>query len=156
MAAMLCLLLCFGATVTSAAEPASDRGTVLNPVQLQPFDQLSATHDRPLFSPTRRPPPPPPAPVMSRSEPPPPPPPPSVVVLAILVDDGDGRATIRSADKVVRVRTGDDVSGWKVERIESRRLVLALGERTVDFKLFSNRPNSAKVKAADATAAQRR
>lgn len=72
------------------------------------------------------------------------------------MEDGDGRAAIRAADKVVRVRTGDDVSGWKVERIEPRRLVLALGERMVDFKLFNAAPNGAKLKAADAAAAQRR
>jgi general secretion pathway protein N len=149
-------VLCLSASTTRAAEQVSDAATVDNPVKLQPFDQLSATHERPLFSPTRRPPPPPPAAVASRSEPPPPPPPPTVVVLGIVMEDGDGRAAIRAADKVVRVRTGDDVSGWKVERIEPRRLVLALGERMVDFKLFSAAPNGAKVKAADAAAAQRR
>ncbi len=111
---------------------------VNNPVELQPLDQLSATLARPLFAPTRRPPPKPVAVVARPEPPPPPPPPPSVVLLGIVSEDGDGRAAIKqSGDKVMRVRAGDDVGGWKVDRIEPRRLVLTLGERSVDFALFA-------------------
>lgn len=133
-------VLCLCASLARAAEPAA-AAAFINPVEVQALNELSATHDRPLFSPTRRPPSKPVA-VVSRPEPPPPPPsPPSVVVLGIVSEGGDGRAAIRSGDKgsgdkVVRVRTGDDVGGWKVERVEPRRLVLTLGERSVDFALF--------------------
>jgi hypothetical protein len=54
---------------------------------------LSATIDKPLFSPARRPPAKPVAPV-ARQEAPPPPPPPSVVVLGIVSENGDGRAQL--------------------------------------------------------------
>lgn len=132
--------LCLCALFARAAELAAGGEVVVNnPVEVQPLQQLSATIDKPLFSPARRPPAKPVAPV-ARQEAPPPPPPPSVVVLGIVSENGDGRAAIRAAskgDKVMRVRTGDDVSGWKVERIEPRRLVLKQGERSVDFALFT-------------------
>lgn len=54
----------------------------------------------------------------------------------------------------MRVRIGDDVGGWKVDRIEPRRLVLTLGERTVDFSLFSAAAKA--VKPADPVLAERR
>ena len=41
-----------------------------SPLAAQALDRLSATRERPLFSPTRRPPPPPPA-VVAAPEPPP-------------------------------------------------------------------------------------
>ncbi len=47
--------------------------------------------------------------------------------------------------------TGDDVSGWKVERVEPRRLVLTQGERSVDFALFDGARKGGKgCKAAGA------
>ncbi|WP_244066665.1 hypothetical protein [Bradyrhizobium sp. Ce-3] len=120
---------------------------VNNPVELQPLEQLSTTRDKPLFSPARRQPAKPVVPVARQEPPPPPAPPPSVVVLGIVSENGDGQAAIRAAgkgDKVVRVRTGDDVGGWKVERIEPRRLVLKQGERTVDFALFTTAAKPSK------------
>lgn len=138
----LCASLARAAEVSAAGEVVVD-----NPVELQPLQQLSATRDKPLFSVTRRPPAKPVAPVARQEPPPPPPPPPSVVVLGIVSENGDGHAAIRAAskgDKVLRVRTGDDVSGWKVERIEPRRLVLKQGERSVDFALFTGAAKPAK------------
>ncbi|MDI4235723.1 MULTISPECIES: hypothetical protein [unclassified Bradyrhizobium] len=144
----MAVALCLCASLTRAAEPpASGDVAVSNPVELQPLPELGATRDKPLFSPTRRPPPKPVAPVARQEPPPPPPPPPSVVVLGIVSENGDGRAAIRAGgtgDKVTRVRTGDDVSGWKVERIEPRRLVLTQGERAVDFALFGGGAKSVK------------
>jgi hypothetical protein len=146
-------------SLARAADPTSRADNVANPLELQPLDQLSVTHERPLFSPTRRPPAKPVAPVVSRSEPPPPPPspPPSVVVLGIVSEDGDGRAAIRTGDKtagnkVMRGRVGDAVAGWTVERIEPRRLFLTSGDRSVDFALFG--PKAAK--SADSAVSERR
>lgn len=144
-----------GASFACAADAVGE-AVVGNPVERQPIGQLSATVERPLFSPTRRPPAKPVA-VVNRPEPPPTPaPPPSVVLLGIVREGGDGRAAIRqSGDKVVRVRMGDDVEGWKVERIEPRRLVLTLGERSVDFAMFNG--GAAKgARSAVAKAVERR
>jgi hypothetical protein len=151
------LYLCV--SLAHAANPTAGGDAIVNPVELQSFDQLSATRDRPLFSPTRQPPPKPVAAAVVSHPEPPPPPPPSVVVLGIVSEDGDGRAAIRSGDKhsgdkVERVRIGDDVGGWKVDRIEPRRLVLMQGERSVDFSLFGGAAKAAK--SSDATAPERR
>ncbi|WP_152535558.1 hypothetical protein [Bradyrhizobium sp. Ai1a-2] len=144
----IALVLCLCASLARAAEsPANGDVAVSNPVELQPLPELAVTRDKPLFSPTRRPPPKPVAPVARQEPPPPPPPPPSVVVLGIISENGDGRAAIRAGgngDKVTRVRAGDDVRGWKVERIEPRRLVLTQGERSVDFALFTGAAKAAK------------
>src|SRR5215475_6218986 len=149
------LLLCVGGLTALIRPAASGEVTISNPVERQPLQELTATRERPLFSSTRRPPPKVVAPVARQEPPPPPPPPPSVVVLGIMSENGEARAAIRSADKrpadkVSRVRMGDDVGGWKVERIEPRRLVLTQGDRSVDFVLFAAADKGAK--SADVSA----
>lgn len=144
----IAVVFCLGAAFSGVAESsANDDVAVSNPVELQPLRELAVTRDKPLFSPTRQPPPKPVAPVARQEPPAPPPPPPSVVVLGIVSENGNGRAAIRAggaSDKVTRVRTGDDVGGWTVERIEPRRLVLTQGERSVDFALFGGSAKSVK------------
>jgi hypothetical protein len=119
------------APVESSAAPAS-------PLAGEPLDRLSATRERPLFSPTRRPPPPPP-PVVINAEPPPPPPPPTVALFGVVMDGDEARAIIRTgpAAGVIRVRVGDDIGGWKVAQIDGRRLVLVLDDRTATFTMFA-------------------
>jgi hypothetical protein len=115
-------------------------GALANPLQVQSLDRLSATRDRPLFSPSRRPVPPPPPPIERVPEAAPPPPPPNIAVLGIVVDGEGARAMVRSGMKmkVERVQIGDDVGGWKVSEIEGRRLVLVLDGRSATFNLFSD------------------
>jgi hypothetical protein len=110
-----------------------------NPVATQPLDRLSATRERPLFSPTRRPPAPPPPPVVQRPAPVLPPAAPSVDLFGIVRDEEGARAVVRvgPGNKILRVRVGDDIGGWKVSQIEGRKLVLSLGERSTTFTLFS-------------------
>jgi hypothetical protein len=108
-----------------------------NPLAAHTLDRLSATRERPLFSPTRRPPPPPP---VTRVEPPPPappPPPPNVVLIGVVMDSEETRAVVRATDKILRLQIGDDVGGWKVAQIDSRKLVLSLDDRFATFLLFS-------------------
>jgi hypothetical protein len=121
------------------------------PLASQPLESLSATRERPLFSPTRRAPPPPPAVVQGPPPPPPPPPPPNVALFGIVMDGENARAIIRAnpSDKVTRVGIGDDVGGWKVAQIEGRKLVLMLDGRLATFVMFTSknaksaRPDSA-------------
>lgn len=136
-------------------------GTSSNPLQAQSLDRLSATRDRPLFSPTRRPVPPPPPPVEREPEVAAPSPPPSVTVVGIVIDGEGARAIVRSGmgTKLDRVQIGDDVGGWKVSQIEARRLVLSLDGRLATFTLFSdergNRPpddSGSKVQAGPQSA----
>jgi hypothetical protein len=139
------------AAATIAATPAmaidaERQAAPVSPLIARPLEQLSATRNRPLFSPTRRPPAPPP---IVAAEPPAPTPPPEVALLGIVMDGEEARAVIRTGPtaKVMRVRIGDEVGGWKVGQIESQRLVLVLDGRTATFAIFTstniNRPANA-------------
>ncbi len=115
----------------------SEGGAVLpSPLAAQPLDRLSATRERPLFSPTRRPPPPPPPVVVA---PEPPPPPPDVALFGIVMDGDEAHAVVRAgpAAKIMNVRVGDDIGGWKVAQIEGRQLVLSLDDRIAKFMMFT-------------------
>ena len=98
-------------------------------------DRLSATRERPLFSPSRRQPPPP-----ARLQVLPPPPP-----RRRRERDsgrrghghsGQGYRPVAPQNEIRRVRIGDDVGGWKVAQIEGRRLVLSLDSRLAIFTMF--------------------
>jgi len=130
-------LFAAGADAQTEVRPA---GVLANPLQAQSLDRLSATRDRPLFSPTRRPVPPPPPPVVRAPEVVPPPPPPNVTVVGIVLDGEGARAIVRAGmgRKFERVQIGDDIGGWKVSQIEGRRLVLSLDDRHATFTLFSD------------------
>jgi hypothetical protein len=114
-----------------------------SPLAGHPLDHLSATRERPLFSPSRRPPAPPPAAIIS--PPPPPAPPPNVTLFGIVMDAEEARAIVRAGPKneMRRVRIGDDIGGWKVTQIEGRRLVLSLDSRMATFTMFSGHGNPA-------------
>jgi hypothetical protein len=121
------------------AEGGQGGAALPSPLAAQPLDRLSATRERPLFSPTRRPPPPPPPVVSAPEPPPPPPPPPNVALFGIVMDGDEAHAVVRTgpADKIMRVRVGDEIGGWKVAEIEGRRLVLSLDDRTATFMMFA-------------------
>jgi general secretion pathway protein N len=128
-----------------------------NPVTQVPLDRLSATRDRPLFSPSRQPTfPKPPAPAMPRIALAPPPQPvqsPSVALFGIIVDAQGARALIGTgaADPIVGVRRGDDVNGWKVTAITKQSLVLSRADLSATFMLFS--PENANRTAGSLSAA---
>ena len=114
-------------------------GVLPSPLAAQPLDRLSATRERPLFSPTRRPPPRPPPVVVAPEPPPPPPPPPDVALFGIVMDGDEVHAVVRAgpAAKITRVRVGDDIGGWKVAQIDGRRLILSLDDRIATFMMFA-------------------
>lgn len=133
-----CLLLQASALAADAPAPSDPSATLANPLAAWPIDRLSATRERPLFAPTRRPPPPPPPPPLVREVAAPPKPPPSLTVLGIVTEADGARAMVRTqaSDRVVRARIGDDVAGWTVTQIEARRVVLTLDDRSVSYALF--------------------
>jgi general secretion pathway protein N len=137
------LLLHTGALAADAGTPPeTPSGVALaNPLAIWTLDRLSATRERPLFAPTRRPPPPPPpAPVVQQVEAPPVPPP-SLVLLGIVTEVDGARAMVRTqgSNKVVRARLGDEIGGWKVTQIEARRLVLSHDDRSFGYTLFERK-----------------
>jgi hypothetical protein len=127
----------------SGQAPPDSFAVLSNPIVAQSIDSLSATRERPLFSPTRRPPAAAAAaaaPIVRRAAAAPPPSPPGVVLLGVVIGADAARAFVRSEppDKTLRVAIGDDIGGWKVSQIERRELVLSLGERSATFKIFDS------------------
>jgi hypothetical protein len=110
-----------------------------NPLAAQSLDRMSATRERPIFSPSRRPPAPPPQPIVRLPSLPPPPAPPSLTLFGIVLEADEARALIRVAPKndILRLRIGEEIDGWKVSQIERRRLVLSHDDRSATFTLFS-------------------
>ena len=134
----------------------AEGGVLPSPLAAQPLDRLSATRERPLFSPTRRPPPRPPPVVVAPEPPPPPPPPPDVALFGIVMDGDEVHAVVRAgpAAKITRVRVGDDIGGWKVAQIDGRRLILSLDDRIATFLMFAgNSANGAPRTGPEAPAA---
>jgi type II secretory pathway component PulC len=122
-----------------APAPAQDSSnvTLSNPLAAQFLERLSATVDRPLFSPTRRP---PPGPVAQAPEPPVPPrPPPNLVLSGIVMDGERALAVVRvgAQKKILHAQIGDNIDGWTVSQIEGRKLVLSLDGRFATFTLFN-------------------
>jgi hypothetical protein len=132
-------ILGYGAVFAQQSELSS--AALANPVAAQSLDELSATLNRPLFSPGRRPPaPPPPPPVVQTTAPPAPPPSrPDLMLLGVVMDGEGARAVIRTGGnkKILRAQIGDDIDGWKVSQIEGRKVVLSLDGRFATFTLFS-------------------
>ncbi|HEY2757484.1 MAG TPA: hypothetical protein VGJ01_17280 [Pseudolabrys sp.] len=136
LAALLGLTSAHAEAAKQADRPSS--AALKNPLAVHSFSELSATRDRPLFSPTRRPPPPPPE--AAEAEPAPPAPPPAVLFTGVIMDTKGALAIVR-ADASARpmyVHVGDVVAGWKVGQIERRKLTLALDGRSASFTLFNH------------------
>jgi len=110
------------------------------------LEDLSATRDRPLFSPSRRPrvnnvavalppPPPPPQPAALPS------PPPNLTFFGTFESPTEVGAAvlIPPNDKPVIVRHGTYVGGWRVVDINRHRLTLALEDRKTVFTIFNTK-----------------
>jgi general secretion pathway protein N len=124
-------------TVPAAVEPARDPGAttgatsnapVGNPLWAVPLSALSATGDRPIFSPSRRPPAPP---AIAAPPPAPRPPPPPVaqeadrpaLVLVGTAVGGSRRLGVfleEATKKLVRLEPGNGHDGWSLLRVERR------------------------------------
>jgi type II secretory pathway component PulC len=137
MAALLGLCALVLSAEPARVETASPAG-VINPLAAPSLDRLSATRERPLFTPSRRaaPPPPPvasPAPIESVAALP------QIALVGVVISVQGPRAVINdmALNKIVRVRIGDEIDGWIVRQIEERLLVLSRDGRSTSYKLFS-------------------
>jgi general secretion pathway protein N len=145
LAALLGALLPFAMGGSAAAQQAT-----ANPLAAQTLEGLAATRERPLFSAQRRPPTPPRFAAAPPPPPPPPPQPPQVALYGIVAEAGGARAMVRAnGDKIIGVRIGDDIGGWKVTKIERRQIELSLADRAVSFAMFSANSAIAANPAAD-------
>jgi hypothetical protein len=139
VAVLAALLRLTSAHAEAARQAGGPSGAALkNPLAVHSFSELSATRDRPLFSPTRRPPPPPP--VAEAETAPPPAPPPAVLFSGVIMDTKGALAIIRAdaSARAMYVHVGDVVAGWKVGQIERRKLTLSLDGRSASFTLFDH------------------
>jgi hypothetical protein len=134
------LLLCWttAALGADAPAPAQDLNgvTLPNPLAAQSMERLSATVDRPLFSPSRRGAPTPP--VGRDPEPRVPPPPPNLVLSGVVMDGESARVVVLvgAEKRILRAQIGDEIGGWTVSQIEGRKLVLSLDGRFATFTLL--------------------
>jgi hypothetical protein len=134
-----CILLgapAFGDAAPGAAEPAvqGDQAPGGNPLWGIPINQLSATRDRPIFSPSRRPPPPaivdPPVaaarPVMRK---PAEPERPQLSLLGTIVngDDGFGIFIDQATRASLRIRIGETYQGWTLSLLHPGSVTLVNG-----------------------------
>lgn len=107
-----------------------------NPLPVGSLADLTASRERPLFSPGRRPPAPPA--VADAEQIQAPPEPPALLFFGVVTDQNGARAIVRSdaSGPVKSIRVGEDVSGWTVETIEPRHLTLTREGRSAAFALF--------------------
>jgi general secretion pathway protein N len=117
----------------SAAAPAG------NPLWAVPLSALTATRDRPLFAPTRRP--PPAAVPYVRAPPPPPPPvveagPPRLTLLGTVINDREKIAVFQDdANQIIRIRLGEQHAGWVLRSVQGRSVTLEGNNREATFSL---------------------
>ena len=127
--------------------------TVGNPLWAIPVRLMSATRDRPLFSPSRRP--PPPAMVAAPPSPPPPKPTlpsqPQLSLLGTVVGADHGIAVFvdQTTKDIVRLGIGEGHDGWTLQAVQERSATLERDRRDVTLALPSSKP------AAQATASVR-
>lgn len=107
-----------------------------NPLWAIPLSSLSFTRDRPIFSPSRRPPQPAVLPV-AVTRPPPPPPPAAperfqLQLVGTLASDTDQIALLvdPSTRNVVKLKVGEEYTGWILRSVQSRLITIQKGTQT--------------------------
>lgn len=124
------------AAKSSAAAPAaSEQPSIGNPLWAIPLQQLSATRDRPLFSPSRRPAVTAiarPAPVAVAAQPAKPPEPkPQFLLLGVVAAENPSEAVglfMNATEKVViRLKMGENYKGWTLRAVRPRQATLVNG-----------------------------
>jgi hypothetical protein len=121
-----------------------------NPLWTIPLSSLSATRERPVFSPSRRAPPPAVAtapPVPRAAAPPPKPkeperPPLTVVGTVSSATEGMGIFLDQTTNNIIRLRIGENHTGWVLRSIRGREANFEKDQRTATLALPS--PSSAQ------------
>ena len=100
------------------------------------LEDFSAWRERPLFAPGRRPPYVAPAPVVAASVAPVSAPP-QLALVGVLYNGVANIALLRRASdlKPAAYRLGDEIDGWRITAIESRRVTLARQDRDITLEM---------------------
>jgi hypothetical protein len=125
------------------AKPTEAPTVAANPLWAIPLSALTATRNRPLFTPSRRP----PAPVIasvSVAAPRPPPPPapvvpqrPNLTLVGTVAGDNEGVAVFidTTSQDTVRLRTGEGHMGWILQSVERSTATLQKDQQTETLAL---------------------
>jgi general secretion pathway protein N len=146
-----------GGVKTAPDGPAKDRSAADNiptgnPLWAIPLKQLSATRDRPIFTPSRRP--PPPAVVAPYIAPVPPPPvtwsepetpPLTLVGMVVSEHDGIGVFVEQNTQNIVRLRMGESYTGWILRHLEGREATLEKDRQTAVLAMPAAGSEGAKI-----------
>jgi general secretion pathway protein N len=116
--------------VAPSTGPAPERALSANPLWAIPLAQLSATRERPIFSPSRRPPPAAvaaeptiaKAPTVRKKEPEAPP----LALVGTIASDEEGFGIFldQSTKVALRLKVGEDYQGWKLRVIRGREVTM--------------------------------
>jgi hypothetical protein len=122
--------------------PVTEGPLSANPLWAIPLKRLSATRDRPIFSPSRRPAPPVIASEPASAPPAPPPrkkevePPPLSLVGTIASDEESFGIFLDHATKeALRLKVGEDYQGWKLRDIHGRQVTMEKGQQAAVLTL---------------------
>jgi general secretion pathway protein N len=119
------------------AEPLGGPARRGNPLWEVPFEILSGTRERPVFSPSRRP---PPVVVTEAAVAKPPPPKPAqeerpLQLSLVGTVSGDGRRfgifVDQTSKAALRLRTGEEYQGWRLRSVQGREATFARDEQTI-------------------------
>jgi hypothetical protein len=102
------------------------------------LDDLSATRERPLFAPARRPPPPPFQPQAANPEDHPPEAP-AMVLMGIIVKESETLVLLRNpaTSETTTVRSGDSFGPWRVWAQNDHSAILSNGTKQIALELFA-------------------
>lgn len=128
--------------------PAPERVQSANPLWAIPLAQLSATRERPIFSPSRRPPPSAvaaepvivKAPVVRKKEPEAP----QLVLVGTIASEEEGFGIFldQSTKGALRLKLGEDYQGWKLQAIRGREVTMEKDQQAAVLTL--PRPGAAQ------------
>jgi general secretion pathway protein N len=121
-----------------APPPAEPGG---NPLWAIPLSTLTATRDRPLFTPSRRPAAPAVAAIPAAAPAPPPTTPeeerPPLILVGAIASETEGFAVFldQTSNQVVRLRIGQDHNGWVLRTVKGREVTLQKDKREATLTL---------------------
>jgi general secretion pathway protein N len=130
--------------MSPGAAPRIDRSDPSgNPLWAIPLSALTATRERPLFLPSRRAPAPAIANAPVAAAPPPPPPAapveeqPPLILVGAIASETEGYAVFldQATNSVIRLKTGQDHSGWVLRSVKGREAVLQKDSQTATLAL---------------------
>ena len=113
-----------------------------NPLWAVPLSTLTATRERPLFTPARRAPAPAVAGPVAVAPPPAAPPPaeperPQLILVGAIASETEGFAVFldQATNSVIRLKTGQDHAGWVLRSVKGREATLQKDKQTTTLAL---------------------